>query len=271
MQGYVTLALDAPEQVERAVNLANSIRAVDGRRPICLVHNDGAGLSRAAGRAFDDFVRLPAADGYAGAWNRLRLFDVSPYRRTMHIAADCLLLKTTIEDYWDALTGEDVNLAAGHGPGGRMPVDDGVFYFERTARAAALFERMRALHRVGCGEDSTACFALALAEFAVRPVAARPGLGPWLASTAQARRCLVDPDGGACVIELPTRLSFGLIPAGWVLRSPAVARFAGTRTRPLYERLARYFAARVGPLPLRPTAGGAPAPPRRADGGLRHA
>jgi hypothetical protein len=257
-----------------AINLANSVRVVDPARPICLVYNEKSQLTPAARSAFDHVARLEDDARYVGVMNKLRLYELAPYRQTMFIDADCFLVKTSIDAYWAALAGQDFNVAGAKASAGRwknfeiadlvgalglthlVQMNNGVFYFEKTRRAEALFARMRellltrpdlfnAVHQDRPGQlSSEPFFAVAMAEFGIDPIAQPVGAGSWMVTTWRARRCRFDPDKGVSYIEKPSRFGFGLpfLPAGWVGHSPVVAHFIGLRPRGPYQALARYFA-----------------------------
>ena len=100
-EGYIVLAPGAAPYIEMATNLAASLRVMDPRRGVCLVHDEGAELPAEARLLFTDFAPLPADPLYPPLMNKLRLYNLSPYARTMYVDADCLLVKRDVDLQWE--------------------------------------------------------------------------------------------------------------------------------------------------------------------------
>ena len=100
-EGYLILATGPARYIAMARSLAASIRVMDtSARRICLVHDENFRPAPGDTRYFDDYAVLENDPLYPGFMNKIRLFPTSPYRRTMFVDADCLLVKPDISTYW---------------------------------------------------------------------------------------------------------------------------------------------------------------------------
>ena len=104
MQGYITLALGPRKYLEMAANLAASLKVMDPRRQVAVVHDAGVSVPRDLAQYFDFRLELPPDPLYPDVMNKLRLFGVSPFEQTMFIDADCLLVKMDVDHYWHKAT-----------------------------------------------------------------------------------------------------------------------------------------------------------------------
>lgn len=157
-QGYITLAMGEPEYVAMAANLAASIKVMDPKRRVCLIHDFPEGPDPTHAAFFDDIVFLPPDSRYPHIMNRFRLFDASPYDQTMCIDADCLLMKRDVDRYWE-FAGQHYFCITGHphtkGEWKGIRIEDmlakydieyvvvmnaGVFYFDKSDESKAFFE-----------------------------------------------------------------------------------------------------------------------------------
>ena len=167
-EGYLVLALDDARYLDLAANVAVSVRRV-GSRPISVAINSGSGWNEAYRPLFDQVVSLDGAAGLRGAMNKLALFDVSPYHRTLYLDADCLVFSPKIELFWRAYRdqpfvveghcqreGAAFACSLGEKDAGALcrlldipylgVFNAGVIYFERTAEARAVFACAQALY-----------------------------------------------------------------------------------------------------------------------------
>jgi alpha-N-acetylglucosamine transferase len=93
-QGYLTLAMGAQKYVEMAVVLGLSLKTFDPKRPVCLLHDKHVMLPAYAERIFDQTILVSDDTKYTGCMNKARLYDYSPFERTMFVDADCILMKS---------------------------------------------------------------------------------------------------------------------------------------------------------------------------------
>ncbi len=164
-QGYLALATGPRKYVELAMNLAASIKVVDPSRRVCLVHDRNTEVPKEAHRLFDDFAVLSDDPAYRPILNKLRLFDFSPYDRSMFVDADCLLVRPDVSDYWRrcagqpfAITGEVLTegvwkgnrvsaLMADYQASYIVKMNSGVFYFDKSSAAQHFFRELNAFYR----------------------------------------------------------------------------------------------------------------------------
>ncbi len=168
-EGYVALALDDRRYLDIAANLALSVRRFENR-PISVIVNEKAGFNAAYEGLFDKIIMMPDNHTIAGAMNKARLFDFTPYDRTLYVDADCLLFSPRIEFFWRKYRGHPFAVE-GHkqstGPvfSCSLGVKDastlcklfdlsfitvfnaGVMYFERTAASKAVFDKVLEIYR----------------------------------------------------------------------------------------------------------------------------
>ena len=95
-EGYVAIAFDDRRYLDIAANLALSVRRHD-RRPISVLVNPAVKVDSAYTQLFDRIITVPDDPAFRGAMNKARLFDLTPYDRTLYIDADCLLFSPRIE------------------------------------------------------------------------------------------------------------------------------------------------------------------------------
>jgi hypothetical protein len=103
-EGYVALALDDTRYLDLAVNLALSVRRAD-TRPISVIVNQAAPVADHLRPLFDQVIVAPADDRLRGAMNKLRLYELSPYDRTLYLDSDCLLFSPRIAFFWQKYRG----------------------------------------------------------------------------------------------------------------------------------------------------------------------
>jgi hypothetical protein len=166
--GYVVLALGDSRYVDLAINLALSIRRSD-TRPISIVTDPRRELPPATRPLFDRVIEAAPDEALRGAMNKARLYELTPYRRTMYVDADCLLFTPRIAFFWQRYRGRAFAVE-GHrqseGPAfacslgvkdaavlcaeAKIPYlsvfNAGVMYFEQSETARAVFDRVKALH-----------------------------------------------------------------------------------------------------------------------------
>jgi hypothetical protein len=167
-EGYIVIALDDRRYVDLAVNLALSIRRCE-TRPVSLVTSPGTTLSPGERDLFDAVITAPPEGTLKGAMNKARLYDLTPYDRTMYLDSDCLLFSPRIEFFWHTYRGHPVAVEGHRQAQGpvfacslgtkdaatlctlmNVPYltvfNAGVIYFERTDAARRVFDKVKELH-----------------------------------------------------------------------------------------------------------------------------
>jgi len=167
-EGYIAIALDDRRYLDLAVNLALSIRRCE-TRPISVVVSPGMTVTDAERQLFDHVIAAPSEGKLRGAMNKARLFDLSPYDRTMYVDADCLLFSPRVEFFWRAYLAHAFAVEGHRQSSGpafacslgakdaaelcalmKVPYlsvfNAGVIYFDKSDAARAVFDRVKELH-----------------------------------------------------------------------------------------------------------------------------
>ncbi|MFC7542490.1 hypothetical protein ACFQU2_27555 [Siccirubricoccus deserti] len=129
---------------------------MDPKRPVCLIHEDTLTLSR-DDRLFFDRTVVIAKDAIPARDEQNRVFDTSPYEKSMFVDADCLLVKTDIDTYWAAAATRHFSITGGKRQSGEwkgievkdvlqaqgidylIQMNAGVFYFDKSREAQGFF------------------------------------------------------------------------------------------------------------------------------------
>jgi hypothetical protein len=275
-EGYIVLATGAAPYIEMATNLAASLRVMDPRRGVCLVHDEGAELPAEARLLFTDFAPLPADPLYPPLMNKLRLYNLSPYARTMYVDADCLLVKRDVDLQWErassrpfSITGDKATNGTWHG----VRIEDvlrqegapylirmnsGVFHFDASPAATAFFEGLHRFYLARRNHLNIAIYRGKRTQMDELYLGVWMGLNgmdtanmsniggnSWMVSTWRALWCDIRPETGRSLILKGDRHLFGMpfLPRRAVPLSPTFAHFIGLKPHGLYERLARHFRA----------------------------
>ncbi len=167
-EGYIAIAFDDARYLDIAANLALSVRRVDAR-PISVLINSAVRFNPAYGALFAEVITVADDPALRGAMNKARLFELSPYDRTMYIDADCLLFSPRIEFFWRKYRDHPFAVE-GHkqssGPVFACSLGEkdaatlcrlldlpalavfnaGVMYFERTPGSKAVFDKVYELY-----------------------------------------------------------------------------------------------------------------------------
>jgi hypothetical protein len=276
-EGYLILATGPARYIDMARNLAASLRVMDGTRRICLVHDEAFQLAADDHRFFDDTAILTDDPLYPGFMNKIRLFPTSPYRRTMFVDADCLLMKRDIDAYWDmarpfffAITGdrrtrgewkgaEIAQLLAQEGAPYLVQMNSGVFCFDDSPAAKHFFEGLNdfylrrrehlgvGLHRGKQAQTDEIYIGIWMGLNGMDSCGGKIGDNSWMVSTWRGFWMTLDPAGGRSVIRKPKRSIAG-VPnpiGGWDRLSPSFVHFIGLKPAAAYQRLAAYFKSQV--------------------------
>jgi hypothetical protein len=168
-EGYVAVAMDDSRYMDLAANLALSIRRLD-TRPISVIVNKAMSIKPEYRPLFDSIIEAPDEPDIRGAMNKARLYQYTPYERTMYVDTDCILFSHRIEFFWRKLSGHPFALEGLRQTTGpvfacslgvkdaglicaRMNVphvivcNTGVMYFERSELTAQIFKRVLSLYR----------------------------------------------------------------------------------------------------------------------------
>jgi hypothetical protein len=275
--GYLILAVGTVGYADMARNLAASIRVMDGTRRICLVHDEAFLPGERDARLFDEFSLLRNDPRYPGVMNKIRLFPTSPFHRTMFVDADCLLLKSDINHYWDlardhpfAITGKrrthgewkGVNVATLLSQE-RAPylvqMNSGVFCFDNGPEAAGFFAGLNdfylrrkegvalGLHHGRRTQADEIYIGLWMGLNGLDGCGRAVGENSWMASTWGAFGMTLKPECGVSVMRKPRLSAFGRPNpiGGWDRLSPSFVHFIGLKPSGEYRRLAAYFHAQI--------------------------
>ena len=276
-EGYLILATGPAKYVEMARNLAASIRVMDGTRRICLVHDGQVRFDASDARYFDDYALLLDDPLYPGFMNKIRLYHTSPYKRAMFVDADCLLLKPDIETYWSMARSCPFAITGGRRTSGEwkgadvaqllqqedapylVQMNSGVFAFDDSPEAAGFFKGLNefylrrreelgiGLHRGKPAQTDEIYIGLWMGLNGMDSCGGRVGDNSWMVSTWRAFWMTLDPERGISVLRKPRRSTVG-IPnplLGWDRLSPSFVHFIGLKPRRPYDRIARYFRAKI--------------------------
>ena len=167
-QGYIIQAFGDIHYKELALACACSIRLNDPERKICLLADNLEDLPPYFQQVFSDIHAFSPSQPYDGSFSRKFILDKeSPYDRTIHVDADCLLVKKGINVFWERFTGlpacfPSQKKVTGTHWNGAISVDSliakglvdsiyllngGVFYFESSkSEANHFFETVRSFY-----------------------------------------------------------------------------------------------------------------------------
>ena len=279
-EGYLLLATGPARYVELARNLAASLRVMDGTRPICLVHDENFRPDPGDCCYFDSYGQLPSDPTYPGFMDKLRLFDRTPFQRSMFVDADCLLMKRDVETWWHlarshpfAITGSAkregewkgayiATLLRQEGAPFLVQMNSGVFAFDRSPAAAAFFAGLNdfyrrrshvldvGLHRGKPAQTDEIYIGLWMGLCGIGPMVNRIGADTWMSSTWRAFRYRLCAAQGQAILRKPIRSIAG-IPnpiRGWERLSPTFVHFVGLKPTRHYSTLASHFRERAAAL-----------------------
>jgi len=275
MQGYIVLACDKDIFRDMAVNLAYSLRVFDPERSIALAYNN-ISITDECKLLFDHLIPIDSLDGFVGSMNKLRLYETSPYDKTMYLDADMLLMRPNIRAYWKALNGNYFSMTGDKRISGRwykkdiakivrefkipylVCMNSGVFYFERSRKAEQFFERahdilkyhresLSIIHNNRSGQYADEpILGVAMGEEKITPMPTLEGHGSWMVTTWRSRGHVFDPERGVCYLQKSTGYRFRQqwLSRGWVDHSPNFVHFIHLKPRAHYEGAAAWFRER---------------------------
>lgn len=165
-QGYVVIAANRAHYLELAVTAACSLK-INDNRPVALLISGGLRIPKDYFSVFDWIIAFDPEPPFDGMFIRRFMLDsYTPFERSMHVDADCLLIGSDISRYWALFDGSPVGAMASlvkqgaHFNGaidvGRL-IDEGiaeefylgnwgVFYFE-GGRANPVLEEGRSIFK----------------------------------------------------------------------------------------------------------------------------
>ena len=273
-QGYVTLATGDPKYLEMAANLAASIKVMDPRRRVCLVHDFGEAFDPTLAAFFDDLVPISRDARYPHVMNKIRLFQASPYDQTMFVDADCLLMKHDVDRYWTyaaqhffCITGTPKRrgewkgvmvdeILRARGLDYMISMNAGVFYFDRSEASRRFFEEFDAFYLAeidnlsisnykGKGSQSFELYLGIFLGMKDMKHVLMPNFNSnsWMVSTWRTAFCRFDIRTGLSEIYKLNDFLFGLplLPTRMVRLSPTFPHFVGLKPKRTYARLAAEF------------------------------
>lgn len=257
-EGYLILAMGTRRYLDMARNLAMSLKLLDPSRPICLVHDSNMPLLNTDADLFDHTAILEQEPELVGCTNKIRLFECSPYQRTMYVDADCLLVKKGIDFYWESFRGNYFNMTGEKTTTGKwynidiadvcsslginyvVKMNSGIFYFEKTDKARNFFLFMQEMHHhnrsyIGTlhrGIDGQYAdepfFGVAMGHFRIEPIETIPGVGSIMVTTYLSRNLVINIDLGVSYIEKAAEFMLyphKLLVKRWVQHSPILVHF----------------------------------------------
>lgn len=270
MQGYLTLAVDRQKYYDMSIQLALSLKLWDPDKPIALIYNEGITLGPEADIIFDETIFMPSDENYVGVMNKIRVYDYTPFNKTIFVDADCIMMKKGIDYYWKIFDGHGFNLLGNKSISGAwkgfeikevisslgidymVRMNAGVFYFEVGGKSKEFFDYTNSLctsalqilgsiHQEREGQYSIEpLLGAAMGRFGIEPLSLDPAMGSLMVSTWRARNCRFDVRAGISELEKPSGFWFNLPHAalgkGWVKHSPIFAHFIDRKPRKQYQK-----------------------------------
>ncbi len=275
-QGYLILALGPEKYIEMGANLAASIHVMDNTRPVCLIHDSDVGILKKYSRYFDNIIFLESDERYPHVMNKLRLYDISPYKSTMFVDADCLLVKNDIENYWDMASTRAFSITGSKSTSGKwkgidietilrqedapylIRMNAGVFYFDKSEESRKFFDGLNDFYLRRREHLNISLYHGVKTQTDELYIGLYMGLtgmdcdnvanidnNSWMVSTWRALYCDFKPEIGRSIIYKGDNHAFGMpfLPRKVTKLSPSFAHFIGLKPRRLYRQLAERFRA----------------------------
>ena len=163
MQGYITLATGHKKYLDMAVNLCLSLKKYDPKRPVALLYDSALEQHTDDLAHFDDLVLINPPDKYIGCMLKMCVYDYTPYEESMFVDADCVMVRTGIDKYWDKMQNYSFNLAGDMEQNGKwynmniaeviehfkipfvVKMNSGVFFFKKNDEAKDFFKTVSSL------------------------------------------------------------------------------------------------------------------------------
>jgi hypothetical protein len=257
-EGYLLLAVGQQKYADMAINCAASIKLFeDGGRPIQLVIDRSIHVDEALRRHVDFLDTIEMSHDLPATLNKLRLWELTRFERTLFVDADCLLLKRGMDRHWAKLNKFDFAIPGHESTSGEwyrtdisellklsgiayiVQMNSGVIFFKKTLTASNMFVEAKKMlkdyghyvkQRHGTGEHGDEVF-LGLAFGSL-------GLKPYPFFDSEAGSLMYSTLNGS-------EFHFGLtgdasrFKKGNHVVSPHFVHFVGLEPRREYERLAR--------------------------------
>lgn len=273
-EGYVVLATGDMRYVELAANLAASIRVRDPKRCVCLVHDMDSALPDRLSRYFHHTATLTADRRYPHVMNKFRLFDLSPYERTMYVDADCLLAKDDADHWWRVAASRPFSITGNKITGGEwkgvdisalmkseginyvVKMNAGIYYFDRSAESETFWRELNKFYLANIDRLNISYYRgertqtdelylgiwMAKLGMDTENVQNRAGAS-WMVSTWRALFVDIDVSSGRSVIWKCDRFlwNVAVLPTKLVRLSPTFPHFIGLKPRRVYDRASHAF------------------------------
>jgi hypothetical protein len=268
-QGYITLATGPREYLEMAINLLLSLKHNDPTRKTCIVIDEGSVLPEEYTGIPDYVSYLHPREGFHGCLNKLRLHELSPFKETMFVDADCILVKNDMDRHWKKFGGLGFNIAGSKVTKGSwygfaiqkvikaigvpymVKMNSGVFYFTKSTETNAFFETAQRLvsthkellgtyHRNQLQLADEPFIGVALGVHGIEPINYSPSEGSIMITTVNCSQAVFDPIGHISRITKYDgfRLLGRFFPRETVHHSPSFAHFVKLRPPLIYQSCA---------------------------------
>ncbi len=259
LQGYQILASGDGRYLDLARDCARSLHYWDSRRPVQLVTDLEHRLTKSDAPLFDVVTPFSPREGYTGPLTKLQMLEHAAFESTMFVDADCLLLKSDIDHWWEqGQGGPGVAIAGtkrGRGEWYGMSIEamcelasveslvqmnSGAVYFRKNSIAEMFFDTAHSLfadlgnftqhtHRAS-GPPDEPFLAIAMARCGIEPVSVFDAAGSaWMLSTVRSFEHKLDAFDGNPRLTKDRELS------------PTICHFVGLQPTELYRKLVAQF------------------------------
>ncbi|WP_027185542.1 hypothetical protein [Desulfovibrio inopinatus] len=158
-QAYMLVAFHQQKYVDFALHSARSIKLWDKRRPIHLVVNNADLIQNIDQSPFDCITLVRGAEDFPGCLSKLLSFQCALFPENLFVDADCVMVKSDIDYYWERLAAFDFtipgdkktkgewnstrieDIIAKAGVDYMVKMNSGVIYFKKNAKAEQVFAR----------------------------------------------------------------------------------------------------------------------------------
>lgn len=260
-QGYQLFATGDNKYLQLAINCAASLKYWDKKRPIQLVTDNTSTVTRKSLKKLFDTITLVSKDAFfCGPLIKLKMYEHAIYPETLFVDADCLLLKSDIDRYWELLSNNyDVTTPGNYLSTGEwyemriekiceiaqtdriLKMNSGVFYFKKNENSRKFFASAISavtelgnftgyIHReVGLPDEPYFGIAFARENLVPFPVMDENGNGLMI-STIKSSNHRFDPLLGTCEFVKQERAV-----------SPSLCHFVGLRPSLEYQELSKQY------------------------------
>ena len=257
--GYLLIATEKKGYLNIAVNAALSIRRLDDR-PICLVMDEKVILEDQYHCFFDE-IKVVQNAGVAGAIHKLYAYDYSPFKKTMFVDTDCLMVKNDIGRFWEKFDGSGlifegcaITTGTAHKKSAAFlrqryhiefiaNFNSGVFYFEKSPIAESVFKKTQELYHSADRDlisykflpglyGDEGFFGVAMGIYHIKPLPITNRMKQLQVPTPYSRDHHINLDRGECFFIIGKNLEEAKIFSG------TICHFCGVEPRSDYLMLA---------------------------------